>query len=201
MPISFGDWIKYASGKGTITPQGTFQANANPNDPNQVANWALGIASQNVNRPLYDAQTFNQLQSLFQPYYASQVAGLTNQMNVERGRAGQQAGATAYAQGFANPGAYGQGAQQRVTETYAPLFQQMQSGFLGNLLGATGQSNQFQSSNIDRLLNTYMQRANIAQQQQMINQQPTLLDYLAGGLMGGIGAIGQGFGYNLGRGI
>jgi hypothetical protein len=161
---------------------------ANPNDPNQQAQWATGLAQANANKPLYDEATLTKLKSIFGPLFASQTQNLTGQMNQARGQTGQQAGAFAASQGLANPGSFTSGAQNRVTQAFAPQFANLQSNQLGQLLNAGAQSSQFGAQNNLALAQLMMQKAQYDQQQQ---NQPSIWDYVLGGLASGAGKAGM----------
>jgi hypothetical protein len=173
-----------------------FQDVANPNDPNQQTNWALQGAQQNAQKPLYDEATLAKLKDIFGPYFASQRSNLAGQMNRTGADVGRQAGAYAASQGLANPGAFTSGAQQRVASSFAPQFGNLEQNQLGSLLNATAASSQFGAQNNQFLAQLMMQKAGLDYQQQ---NQPSIWDYILGGVTGGVGALAGGIGSGLGK--
>ena len=154
-------------------------SSANPNDPNQVANWSAAAIGQG----LYNPQTLKQVSDIFSPYFNQQKTQLYQTFKNEQGFMGQQAGANAAAQGLANPGAYSSSAQSRLQGQYAPAQAQLQTSQMGQLLQGASQQSEFNMNNLFKLWG-------MDQEQQKINQQPGIWDYVLGGLAGGLGKAG-----------
>ena len=174
MPIDYQQMGSLISGRTPAPPPP-----ANPGDPNQVKNWTASAISQG----LYNPQTLAQINQMFSPYFNQQKSEMYQTLKNEQGFLGQQAGANASAQGLANPGAYSSSAQSRLSSAWAPAFSQLLTGQMGQTLGASAQQNEFNVNNLFKLWGG-------AQNQQQIDQQPTMWDYILGGLAGGLGKAG-----------
>lgn len=152
-------------------------------NPTQTPQAAEGMYSDALSQGLYNPQTMAQLQSMFSPYFNQQKSELYQTLKNEQGFLGQSAGANAAAQGLANPGAYSASAQSRLSSAWAPSFSQLQTGQMGQVLNATGAQSQF---NLQGLGNIW----NMRQQQQQLDQQPSIWQYILGGLIGAGGQLG-----------
>ena len=149
---------------------------ANPLDPHQVANWSANAIGQG----LYNPQTLKQMNDIFSPYFNQQKTQMYQTFKNEQGFMGQQAGSQAAAQGLANPGAYSSSAQGRLTSTFAPAMSQLQTGQMGQLLQGTAQQSEFNMNNL-------FKQWGMAQNQQQIDNQPGIWDYVLSGLAQGVG--------------
>ena len=153
-----------------------WQTQANPSDPNQVANWS----SSAIGNGLYNPQTLDQINKMFSPYFNQQKSQMYQTLKNEQGFVGQQAGAQAAASGLANPGQYSSSAQSRLSSAWAPAFSQLQTNQMGQALGATAQQSEFGLQGLNSLYG-------MALQNQQQNQQSSIWDYVLGGLAGGVG--------------
>jgi len=166
----------------------------NPQDPSQLMNWSVESSGANANRPLWDSQTLEQLQTLFAPLYKQQrenyTQGFNQALNSGIGQATNQAGAMAAFRGL-NPASYTQSAAQRVRSGMTPQYfsglSDLLQGQTQNTLNATAQSNQFKSGNAAQYAQMLMNASQQAQQQW---NQPGFWDYLLGGLFGSLGDLG-----------
>jgi hypothetical protein len=180
---------------------------------------AIDTARQRANLNLFDPAVLAQLTNMLQPYFRQQTEGFTGAYNQQRqnllGEAGRTAGAQAAARGF-SPGSYVQSAQGRVNENLSPQYfgglNQLLQQQLALPIDLTSQAQQFRGAGLMGLSGTQLSNAGlgldygrfletIRQFNTQQANQPGFGDYLLSGLFGGLGAIGQGFGYKLGQGL
>lgn len=169
----------------------TLQAPSNPGDPNQAMRWMIEQSSQAANVPLYAPDALKQMQDMLAPYFQAQknafVQGSNQMMNAASSNATNTARAEAAFRGV-NPQSFMQSANARTMEGMTPSFfnglQNLNIDQLNKIFGMTGESQKFKSQNQWNLANQYGNLAQMGQQQQMLDAQPNLWEYLTGGLFG-----------------
>jgi len=172
---------------------GTIADPANPNDPAQLRNWAMGMANNAANISLFDPTALSQMQGTLNPYFKQQQSSYANRygglLNSQIAGAQQSAGAAAALNGI-NPASYVQKAGGAVRSQMSPSYMSGYSDLINNqnqsLLGATSQSQQAKQ-------NAAMQAAQMmmlgSQQAAQTWDQPGFWDYLGGGLLGAAGSL------------
>jgi hypothetical protein len=183
--------------------QGQFQDPANPDDPNQQSNWAIGKQEEIGSQGLYDPNQMAMIMKMLGPYFQQQTQNLNQAQDRSLGQATRGAGAYAASQGYDNPFSMIQRARGGVYNAFAPQYGQLQENQLGMGLNAAAQNQQFRYGNAQNLSGLWNQRF---MKNEESKNQPTFWENLGSGLItGGLGAafgpLGLGVGAGIGAGI
>lgn len=164
-------------------------AAANPNDPNQQSNWAMGTQNSLANQGIFGTpEQMAQIQALLAPYFKNQMQNLDFSQGSALNDASRSSSAYAASRGIDNPSALLNQARLGVYSSFAPQYGALQENQLGTILNSAMQNQRFKYDNAQNMSNLWNQR--FMMNEQMKNQ-PNFWENLGSGILtGGLGLLG-----------